>query len=245
MNPITEFQKVTLTDEEIKQCKNTAVGWVQKWLNVHTGSNLVIDGVFGNASQSTFLEKFTNKNAVAITEPELKQLSEMLGTSNLKYIRAVASVESAGSGWDKEGLVKILYERHKFFQFSMHKKITIYCSPKAGGYDINSWTKLLSAISVDPLSALKSISIGKFQVMGMYYKDCGYSHPIEMLYDSTRSELAQYQLLVSYILNIAHIKNEFLSLCTEPEKNKPFARAYNGKNFENNKYHIKLAQAMK
>ena len=116
----------------------------------------------------------------------------------------------------------------------------------ADGNGINdSWEKLSYAIGKDPLAALKSISIGKFQVLGEYYLHCGYEHPIEMLYACSRSELAQYNLLRDYILNVANLKSAFLRLSTNPVDNEAFARGYNGVLYRKYDYHNKLAKAMR
>ena len=74
---------------------------------------------------------------------------------------------------------------------------------KWGGYTIDfnknnindSWEKLAHAMCIDPDGALQSISIGRFQVMGTYYKELGYNHPIDLLWDASRSEMAHYKML--------------------------------------------------
>lgn len=80
--------------------------------------------------------------------------------------------------------------------------------------------------------------------MGSYYKELGYSNPIDMLYAVTRDEKVHYELLVGYILNVAKIKNSFLKISTNAETNRAFCKAYNGSSYEKNNYHVKLARAM-
>lgn len=63
--------------------------------------------------------------------------------------------------------------------------------------------------------------------MGGYYKELGYSNPIDMLYEVTRDEATHYKLLVGFILNVAKIKNSFLKISTNPETNRAFCKAYN------------------
>ena len=91
---MNKFQKFELSHDELANVKNPNVAWVQKWLNVHAGTNLVVDGVWGVMSRSTFLLAFANKNAPAISETELLQIAQELGDSNTRRIRAVAQVES-------------------------------------------------------------------------------------------------------------------------------------------------------
>lgn len=250
------FVNPVLTAEELKKSRNPDVSWLQKWLNLNAGTNLEVDGVWGTISRSSFILAFTCKNATAITEEELKRISIELGDSNTKRIKAVSKVESDGSGWFNSGLPKILYERHKYWKHvknAHNRVVSWFANPKAGGYTMDankngindSWEKLALAVGKDPLAALKSISIGKFQVLGEYYNYCGYNHPIEMLYACSRSEYAQYGLLRDYILKVANIKSAFLRLSTNPADNVPFAKGYNGPAYAKYSYHIKLANAMR
>lgn len=250
---MNKFQKVELSPDELANVKNPNVAWVQKWLNVHAGTNLVVDGVWGVMSRSTFLLAFANKNAPAISETELLQIAQELGDSNTRRIRAVAQVESNGGGWFSNGLPKILYERHLFWRETTEaREIKWYSNPNAGGYsldengnDINdSWEKLAFAIGRDPLAAFKSVSIGKFQVLGKWFRECGYAHPIEMLWAARNSELAQYQMLRDYILKVANLRDEFLALNSYAENNRAFAKGYNGAAYAENQYHSKLANAL-
>ena len=242
-----------LSQEQLSAVRNHDVAWIQAWLNENCGTNLEIDGAWGTLSRATFISAMACRAAPAITEHELQTIAEQLGDSDTKRIKAVADVESNGSGWFNSGLPKILWERHKFWKHTADKSVSWYSNPRAGDYTMDanangindSWEKLSYAIGNAPLAALKSISIGKFQVMGEYYIQCGYQHPIEMLYACSRSELAQYELLRDYILNVASLKNAFLQLDTNATSNEAFARGYNGIAYRKNDYHIKLAKAMK
>lgn len=236
--------------------KNNDVAWVQEWLNLNAGTSIDVDGIWGPASRAAFIEAMTCKNAEAITEDQLKQIASDLGDNDTRRIIAVSKVESAGSGWFDSGLPKILYERHIFWKSlsdAKNKVISWFANPVPGGHTLDdnkngindSWEKLSYAIGKDPLAALKSISIGKFQVLGKYYSLCGYNHPIEMLFDCSRSEYAQYNLLKSYILNVANIKRQFLSLSSNPSDNEAFAKAYNGPAYKRFNYHIRLANHLK
>ena len=218
---------------------------LQEWLNINTNSGLVLDGMAGNNTKQAILKAFTNKNAPAISEPELESIAKDLGDTDTKRIKAVAIVESSGSGWDNQGRVKILFERHLFYKYTTgSKEITNYCNSKAGGYNEDSWDKFISAMCIDPDAALKSISIGKFQVLGKWYKQCGYNHPIDMLLAAANSEYAHYKIFCNYVLKVASLQKEFLSLQSEPEANIPFAQGYNGYAYAKYQYHIKLAKAM-
>ena len=243
-----------LTKEQLSSVRNPDVAWVQAWLNENCGTDLEIDGVWGTLSRSTFISAMACRTAPAITEQELQTIAEQLGDKDTKRIKAVALVESNGSGWFDSGLPKILWERHKFWEWTtnVNRVVSWFANPQYGGYTMDankngindSWEKLSLAIGKDPVAALSAISIGKFQVLGRYYRKCGYNHPIEMLYAASRDEYAHYAMLRDYILNVAKLKEAFLALSTNPNDNRTFARGYNGKAYERYGYHIKLAKAM-
>ena len=238
---------------------------MQIWLNTKSKQNnlniapLVIDGIGGPATRNMIYQVFKCTNAKPVTEAELLDFAKQLGDTNTKRIKAIGKVETSGSAWTSDGTPKILYERHYFYKYV---KKTIYLpgysdhflsNPKWGGYtqDFNknsindSWEKLAHAACIDPIGAFSSVSISSFQVMGIYYKELGYSNPIDMLYEVTRDESVHYKLLVGFILNVAKIKNSFLKLSSNPETNRAFCKAYNGSSYETNQYHIKIAKELK
>lgn len=250
--PVAETPE-TVSETPESEVQNPDVAWVQQWLNDHAGCHLTVDGIGGSLTRAAFITAFANKNAPAVTEAELLQIARDLGDNDTKRIRAVAKVESAGGGWFDSGLPKILFERHKFWKHTTRPKtITFYSNPKRGGYSMDangngindSWEKLSYAVCRDPLAALKSVSIGKFQVLGEYYRQCGYAHPIEMLWAARNGELAHYLMLRDYILKVANLKGAFLALGRNAEANRAFARGYNGAAYAENAYHTKLAGAM-
>ena len=213
-----------------------------------------IDGIIGRGSKSAILACFQNKKAVAITTSELLTFAKALGDTNTVRIRAVAKVESAGSGWFKDGRPKILYERHKFWAYNddaSAPKSTYFNFPDGGNYTIDadnngindSYDKLLKACEYDPRGAFQAVSMGAFQVMGFYYTEMGFKEPWEMLFACTHSEKAQYDLLVKYI-KMNNLQGAFLKLSSRPDDCRPFARGYNGKSYQKFNYHGKLASAV-
>jgi len=229
---------------------------LQIWLNAHGATpKLKEDGIGGTKTKEAILQVFTNKNAKAVTEDELKSLSVSLGDTNTKRIKAVSAVESGGNGWFTSGLPKILYERHYFYRLTSDviKKLSgWFINKSAGGYTIDenkngindSWEKLADAACKDPDAAFQSVSIGKFQVMGSHYKMLGFSHPIEMLWAATRSEYEHYKMLVGYIKG-TNLTKAYNSLSTDPESCRAFAKGYNGPAYTKYNYHLKLAKAMR
>ena len=73
---------------------------LQTWLNDKGAyPKLIADGIPGPRTENAILQVFTNKNAIAITEDQLLSLARELGDTDTKRIKAVADVESGGSGW--------------------------------------------------------------------------------------------------------------------------------------------------
>ena len=247
--------KTTLTAEEAAKAKDLNVAWMQKWLNAHGACPaLVIDGDGGSLTRSAIINVFVSKSAQAITQEQLQSIARDLGDTNTRRINAVAKVESAGGGWFDSGLPKILYERHKFWGFTAlaNRIKSWFANPSAGDYttDANkngindSWEKLSLAACKDPLAAFQSVSIGKFQVMGQWYRQCGFDHPIEMLWAARNSEYAQYKMLSSYIIEMK-LQGAFLKISSNPESCRDFARGYNGPAYAKYDYHAKIAKEMR
>ena len=247
--------KIVLTAEEAAKAKDLSVAWMQKWLNVHGAyPALLIDGDGGSLTRSAIINVFVNKNAQAITQEQLQSIARDLGDANTRRINAVAKVESAGGGWFDSGLPKILYERHKFWGFTAlaNRIKSWFANPSAGDYttDANkngindSWEKLSFAACKDPLAAFRSVSIGKFQVMGQWYRELGYEHPIEMLWAARNSEYAQYKMLSGYIIEMK-LQGAFLKISSNPENCRDFARGYNGPAYAKYDYHTKIAKEMR
>ena len=233
---------------------NKDIAFLQQWINDHSNANLAVDGVAGTLTRSAFILCFVNRSVPAVTENELLKIAMDLGDTDTRRIKAVSKVESGGSGWFDSGLPKILYERHLFYRYTQGAfGTTEYSNKQPGGYSLDankngindSWEKLAMAVCKDPMAALQSISIGKFQVLGKYYRECGYSHPIDMLWEASRSEIAHYAMLRDYILKVANCRSAFLKLSTNPDDCRALAKAYNGPGYEKFDYHNKLARAMR
>ena len=248
--------KIVLTAEEVKKAKDLNVAWMQKWLNAHGAyPALVVDGDGGSLTRSAIINVFVNKNAQAITQEQLQSIARDLGDTNTRRINAVAKVESAGGGWFDSGLPKILYERHKYWGLTAlaNRIKSWFANPSAGDYttDANkngindSWEKLSLAACKDPIAAFMSVSIGKFQVMGQWYKQCGFDHPIEMLWAARNDEYAHYKMLRDYILKVANLQAAFLKISSNPENCRDFARGYNGPAYAKYDYHTKISKEMR
>lgn len=201
------------------------------------------DGQFGPVSTAALLSAFSNPNAPAITESELQAFADRLGCS-LRQLRAVSIVESAGSGFDRQGRPKILFERHLFHRLTHGEHSpAVYSSPAGGGYEISSWSKLAAACAVDPDAAFASCSWGKFQVLGLHWSTFGFVSPFALARTTAKSEKAHYELLALYIEKHG-LTDELRAISRDPDDCRAFARAYNGPAYAKFHYDTKLAEAM-
>ena len=112
---------------------NTKVAALQTWLNAE-GLNppLVVDGQGGARTRNAVISMFANPNPKAVTEVELQSFASRLGCS-VRQIKAVAEVESGGSGFLNSGQPKILWERHYFWK-RLNIRIPLISDPAPGGY---------------------------------------------------------------------------------------------------------------
>lgn len=215
----------------------------QTWLNAK-GQNLVVDGDGGPKTRAAIMAVFTNKNAPKAEDEDFEACAERLGCS-VKQMRAIAKVESTGSGFDKFGRPKILFERHKFWHATQGRfGNSDWSNPNAGGYDHDSWDKLCHAACQDPMAAFGSASWGAFQIMGYHALSLGYASPLAMAYVMTQSEADQIDAFARFI-EANDLDDEVRAISVFPETNVPFSRGFNGKGYAKFRYHIRIAEAMR
>lgn len=157
-------------------------------------------------------------------------------------IKAVADVESLDGGFQSDGKPKILFERHKFHEFTNGKysvENPDISNKRAGGYTKNEHARLEKAAKLNRREALKSASWGKFQIMGFNYSIVGFSTLQEFINAMYRSETDQLKAFVQFI------KSNKLDDELREKRWSDFARIYNGNNFHINKYDAKMAAAYK
>lgn len=215
----------------------------QEWLGAH-GQPVLVDGVFGPKTVAATLAAFTNVCADKVTNEQLDALARRLGCS-VKQLRAVATVESGGAGFDGHGRPKILFERHVFHDLTNGcASVCAFSNPKGGGYAEDSWDKLTTAMIVNVDAAFASCSWGKFQVLGRHWNTLGYPSALDMAHSTVSGEGAHYEMLARYI-EFNRMLGAIRALSTDPETNRGFARGYNGPAYEKFDYHTKLARAMR
>lgn len=162
---------------------------------------------------------------------------------NEAAIRAVASVESAGSGFLPDGRAKILFEAHIFSRLTGHKYDNSHpeISSKKWNKKLYSggaaeYLRLDKAMALSAELACHSASWGKFQIMGFNYKRCGFNDIQDFMF-AMRSEEGQLKAFVGYVKS-AQLADEL-----QRRDWAGFASVYNGPAYASNKYDSKMATA--
>ena len=182
------------------------------------------------------------------TLDEISAIAADLGVS-LAAFRAVIAVEAAGSGFDKAGRPKALFERHHFFK---HLKATpaLLQRAEAEGLAYPKWgttpypkgsdavySEIERACKINEAAALLSTSWGLGQVMGSNFKMVGCDTVEGMVKEAVESEAGQLRQMAGFIKS-ANLVRPMKELNWAA-----FAKGYNGPGYAKNAYDVKLAQA--
>jgi hypothetical protein len=204
---------------------------------------------------------------IGLMDADFARAATILGCT-VAQIRAVDEVESGG-GWfedvragildldgpggfiDCPNLPKILFEAHKFSYYTGGKydKTNPTLSSKSWNRSLYAggqaeWERLYWAMRLDKDAALKSASVGRYQIMGFNYALAGYSTVVEFWESMKENEGNHLDAFVQYVKN-AGLLGALRQISNVHADCIPFARGYNGKGYEANNYHVKLARAHK
>lgn len=158
-------------------------------------------------------------------------------------VRAVAEVESAGSGFLPDGRPKILFEAHIFSRLTAHKydrsnrRISSRKRDKTlyqGG--AREHLRLAEAAALDATAAYQSASWGRFQIMGFNWKRCGFPDLQGFLF-AMRDDAGQLAAFVGFVI-ASGLADEL-----QREDWVGFASVYNGPAFREYQYDTKIAAA--
>ncbi|MBH9739520.1 N-acetylmuramidase family protein [Vibrio navarrensis] len=101
------------------------------------------------------------------------------------------------------------------------------------------YARLNKVIDLNPNAAIQSASWGRFQIMGFNFKLAGYSTAeafVEGMFKSERSQLNAFLTFVEKSGLVEHIRDKNWAA---------FARGYNGSQYQQNQYDLKLEKAYK
>ena len=179
-----------------------------------------------------------------LTEADYQAAATSLAC-DVPAIKAVAEVESAGSGFNPDGTVKVLFEGHVFYRETSGRF-------KAERPDLcfKTWTKahysksqegehkrLSDAERLDRKAALRATSFGRFQIMGFNHEAAGFRTVQKFVNAMYESEAAQLDAFVNFVLH------EKLDDELRDRRWADFARRFNGPGYRVNRYDEKLAKA--
>jgi hypothetical protein len=165
-------------------------------------------------------------------------------------IEAVATQEAGKRGaWDEFGRPTILFERHKFGEYSKHiwDKTHSDISSKRqstnkarqrdryGAYSLQ-YKKLYRAATLDETAALQSASWGLFQMLGDKYDKSGFASVDAFVDAMLESASVHLNIFVAYIAG-----NPGLLKAIRDKNWARFARLYNGASYKDNQYDTKMA----
>ena len=182
------------------------------------------------------------------TLDEIAAIAADLGVS-LAAFRAVIAVEAAGSGYDKAGRPKALFERHHFFKHlkaapeQLEEAVSEGLAYKTWGekpYPRGSdavYSEVEKACEINGTAALLSTSWGLGQVMGSNFKMVGCASVEDMVREAVESEAGQLRQMAGFI------KSAKLVTAMKNLDWAAFAKGYNGPGYAKNAYDVKLAQA--
>jgi hypothetical protein len=173
-----------------------------------------------------------------LTDNDLCRAAKRLLTSTAE-VETFLAVETRGHGFDADGRVIILFERHWFHKFTKgiydadHPDIS---NREPGGYNEggSQYERFSKAFALDAQAAMKSASWGIGQVMGFNYGICGYNSVDEFVDAMKISEGKQLDAAIEFIVHHGldyELRNHHWQL---------FARGYNGPQYKKNNYDTKL-----
>jgi hypothetical protein len=183
--------------------------------------------------------------AKRIEDVDLPRIGHLIGVGE-DEVHALMDVEAAGSGFDAQGRVKILFEPHIFYrqlagnsakQLSAVNQGLAYRKWGMKPYPKDSYPRLEAAIKIDREAALNSCSWGLAQIMGFNYRQAGYKSAEEMVIDFADDEDNHLEAMIRFILAMG-IDDEL-----RRHDWAGFAKVYNGEGYKKNKYDEKLAAA--
>lgn len=182
--------------------------------------------------------------AKRIEDIDLPMIGREIGVGE-DEIHAVLDVEAAGTGFDKQGRPKMLFEPHVFWrELGAGPKRDraaaaglAYPRWKPGAYPKDSYPRLAQAMAIDEDAALRSASWGLGQVMGFNAAAAGFPSARAMVLAFMDDEDQHLRAMVNFI-KANHLDDEL-----RRHDWKGFARGYNGPGFAKNGYDKKLAAA--
>ena len=187
-------------------------------------------------------------SAIKMTIEDIHAVADTAGIDRAA-LRAVLSVETNGSGFDKSGRPKALFERHYFYKFIKDDPVLLDQASAAGlaypkwgerPYPKGSdavYAEIEAAYEMRSEAALMATSWGLGQIMGSNWQMTGAASVEEMVRQAMESETNQLHHMIGFI------KSACLLDKLKAKDWAGFAKGYNGPAYAKNAYDTKLAGA--
>lgn len=181
--------------------------------------------------------------AKRIEDIDLPRVGHLIGVGE-DEVHAILDVESAGSGFDGKGRVKMLFEPHVFWRLlgkgaarDKAAALDLAYPNWRRDYPKDSYPRLSQAMKIDPELALRSASWGLGQIMGFNHAAAGFASAADMVRAFADDEDRHLEAMVAFI------KANGLDDELRRHDWAGFARGYNGPGFAKNGYDKKLKAA--
>ena len=162
-------------------------------------------------------------------------------------LKAIIDVESLGSGFYPkdspfEYKCKVRFEPDYFQKFSLSRpfflpaSVTVEAAKKDPKY--TGRVAYEKALVQSPSSAIKATSFGIGQIMGFNYELVGYNSLTDFSIAMEESEYNQLEAMIKFIVN-----NKSLLVAAQQRDFEMIAKFYNGRDYKQRNYDVKLMQA--
>ncbi|MER9471105.1 N-acetylmuramidase domain-containing protein [Mesorhizobium sp. M0520] len=181
--------------------------------------------------------------AKRITDRDIPRIGALIGVGE-DEVHAFMDVEAAGSGFDRYGRPKMLFEPHVFYRnlsgakrAAAMKAGLAYAKWGAKPYPKDSYPRLVAAMAIEEAAALKSASWGLTQILGENFKAAGFPSVQAMVQAFIDDEAAHLEATVKLL--VAWKVDDDLRAHRWPV----VAETWNGPGYKKNRYDSKLATA--
>lgn len=191
--------------------------------------------------------------AKRIDDIDIPRIAHRIGCGE-DELHAVIDTETSGTGFDKLGRPKMLFEPHVFYRnlsgAERDEAVAAGLAYKTWGtqkYPADSYPRLNAAIEINETAALRASSWGLGQILGENHRSAGYASPQEMVLAFMDDEENHLDAMVDFII-ASKLDDDLRALAalkraTLPSDCVPFVRVYNGSGYAKNNYHVKMANA--
>lgn len=186
---------------------------------------------------------------------DLPRIGSKIGVGE-DVVHMVLDVEAQGSGFDRIGRPKMLFEPHIFWrELSGAERDRAYRQGLAyrrwgeQRYPRDSYPRLKRAVQINKNAAYRSASWGGFQIMGFNARLAGYNSAEMMIKAFMKDADNHLEAAINFIKN-SGLDDELREIEAAQTKEEAmpaihrFARGYNGSGYRRNNYHNKLWRAL-